>query len=181
MSTSIRAARKIGGQHRREPRTGRIPYSPYNPEMATITATLIALMLGAWTAPQTPGKKPAADRVTVYRVQSCGCCGKWAKHLEAAGFDVTVNIIDDVAKAPGRDRVPQQLRSCHTAVVGRYVVEGHVPADVVRNLLRVRPAVEGIAVPGMPAGSPGMESPNPEPYDIIAFDKSGKTTTFARR
>lgn len=151
--------------------------------MITAVVTLIALTLGAWAEPQTRTlpKKAAVERVTVYRVNTCKCCGKWAEHLKAAGFDVTVNIIDNVANAPGRARVPEKLRSCHTATVARYVVEGHVPADVIKDLLRRRPAVEGIAVPGMPPGSPGMESPHPQPYEIIAFDKKGKTTTFARR
>ena len=76
--------------------------------------------------------------------------------------------------------MPEQLRSCHTAHVGRYVVEGHIPADVVKDLVRKRPNVEGIAVPGMPAGSPGMESPYPVAYDVIAFDKNGTRSTFAR-
>lgn len=79
-----------------------------------------------------------------------------------------------------RKRVPQALRSCHTAVVGGYVVEGHVPAAVVRRLLRERPKIAGIAVPEMPAGSPGMESPTPEAYEVIAFQNTGKTFVYAR-
>jgi hypothetical protein len=100
---------------------------------------------------------------------------------DAAGFDVAIKVVDDVARVEGRNRVPEELRTCHVAFVGPYVVEGHVPADVIKDLLRRRPAIDGIAVPGMPKGSPGMESPTPEPYDVIAFDKKGTTTTFARR
>ena len=81
---------------------------------------------------------------------------------------------------PERQRVPVSLRSCHTAVVGGYLVEGHIPAAVVRRLLREKPKIAGIAVPGMPPGSPGMESPNPQAYDVIAFDAAGKTSVFAR-
>jgi len=151
--------------------------------MITIAVTVLALLLGVAIEPQTrtPPAKAAATAITVYRARTCGCCGKWAEHLKAAGFDVTVNLLDNVAYAPGRERVPQSLLSCHTAFVGRYVVEGHVPADVIKDLLRKRPAVEGIAVPGMPLGSPGMESPTPQPYDVIAWDKAGKTSTFAKR
>lgn len=81
---------------------------------------------------------------------------------------------------PERKRVPESLRSCHTAVVGGYLVEGHVPAAVIERLLRDKPKIAGIAVPGMPAGSPGMESPSPEAYEVIAFDAAGKTSVFAR-
>lgn len=81
---------------------------------------------------------------------------------------------------PARQGVPARLRSCHTALVGGYLVEGHVPAAVIHRLLKERPKIAGIAVPGMPAGSPGMESPTPEPYEIIAFDASGKTSVYAR-
>jgi hypothetical protein len=119
--------------------------------------------------------------VTVYRSRTCTCCSKWVDHLKAAGFEVTAHVVDSVETAPGRDRVPIELRSCHLAQVRNYLVEGHVPADVVTDLLRRKPRVEGIAVPGMPAGSPGMESPNPVPYDIIAWDRTGQQSTFAKR
>jgi hypothetical protein len=88
--------------------------------------------------------------------------------------------VQNLDAVPERKRVPESLRSCHTAVVGGYLVEGHVPAAVIQKLLREKPKVAGIAVPGMPAGSPGMESPNPEAYDVIAFDAAGKTSVFAR-
>ena len=101
--------------------------------------------------------------------------------MKAAGFDVIVHIVESLDKVPGRDRVPAKLRSCHLGTIGPYAVEGHIPADVVKDLLRKRPNVDGIAVPGMPAGSPGMESPSPVPYEIIAFDKKGVTSVFARR
>jgi hypothetical protein len=84
-------------------------------------------------------------------------------------------------EAPVRKQIPAQLRSCHTATLEGYFVEGHVPADVVRKLLKEKPRVVGIAVPGMPAGSPGMESNQPEPYDVVTFDANGKTSVFAKR
>ena len=104
-------------------------------------------------------------------------------HLRANGFEVREENVRDVAPIKRRLQVPGSLESCHTAVVGDYVVEGHVPADLIQRLLRERPAVLGLAVPGMPAGSPGMETPGraPERYDVLAFDRSGRTTLFARR
>lgn len=129
----------------------------------------------------TPGAKAAAEKVTVYRSRTCGCCGKWVQHMKDNGFQVVEHIVERMENAPNRDRVPQKLQSCHIATVGRYLVEGHVPADVVKDMLRKRPEIEGIAVPGMPAGSPGMESPNPEPYDVIAWTKGGKSWVFAKK
>ena len=123
-------------------------------------------------------KRPA---ITVYRSSTCSCCGKWVEHLKAAGFAVTTHVVGDVEKAPGRDVVPKELRSCHVAKVRNYVVEGHVPADVIKDLLAKTPDLVGLAVPGMPAGSPGMESPNPVSYDIIGWDRAGRQSTFAKR
>ena len=80
-----------------------------------------------------------------------------------------------------KNKVPEKLYSCHTALVQGYVIEGHVPADLIQRLLKERPAVAGLAVPGMPVGSPGMDGPNPQPYEVISFDKAGKTSVYARR
>ena len=119
--------------------------------------------------------------ITVYKSPTCGCCAKWVDHLEDHGFDVTSTDMPNVTPMKQRLGVPQKLASCHTAVVGGYVVEGHVPADVIRKMLEEKPAVVGIAVPGMPIGSPGMEGPNPQAYDIIAFKKDGGEQVFASR
>ena len=124
---------------------------------------------------------PVAPAITVYRTATCGCCGKWVDHLRVAGFQPVAHIVENVDDTPPRKGMPAWLRSCHTATLEGYTVEGHVPADVIRQLLRDRPRVQGIAVPGMPAGSPGMESPNPEPYVVFTFDANGKTTVFAKR
>ena len=129
-------------------------------------------------------QRPAAAAPTVADViltPTCGCCGKWTQHLEAAGFSVKRQVLADIDSVPARKRVPLSLRSCHTAVIGGYLVEGHVPADVIRKMLKEKPAIAGIAVPGMPIGSPGMEGPNPRPYSIIAFKVDGSTSEFARR
>lgn len=119
--------------------------------------------------------------VQVYKDPTCGCCALWVEHLRKAGFTATVTDVDDMNAVKTRHGVPRQARSCHTAVIGDYVVEGHVPAADVQRLLKQKPAVAGLAVPGMPIGSPGMEvaGMKPQPYDVLAFDKSGKTTVFA--
>lgn len=140
---------------------------------------VVALSLVGSSPPARGGEHK--ETVTVYRSKTCGCCGKWVQHLKQAGFEAADHVLDTVENAPGRDRVPKELRSCHTARVGRYLVEGHVPADVIRTLLKQEPELVGLAVPGMPAGSPGMESPTPVPYDIIGWDSSGKQSVFAKR
>ena len=102
-------------------------------------------------------------------------------HLQANGFDVTVVDVDDLTPVKIEHGVAPQLTACHTAVVEGYVVEGHVPADVISRMLNQRPAIVGIAVPGMPRGSPGMESPYPEPYSVIAFDSTGGMSVYEQR
>jgi hypothetical protein len=149
--------------------------------MPTTFAILLALALAAPALPQTTRRQPKAPLVTVYRTATCGCCSKWIQHLKSAGFEVDDHVIDKVDDAPLRARVPEPLRSCHTATVAGFAIEGHVPADVIKDLLKRKPAIAGIAVPGMPAGSPGMESPNPQPYEVVAFDAHGRTSTFATR
>jgi hypothetical protein len=148
------------------------------------TVLLAAAIAVSVSAAGAQSKRPAAGSVlppmTVYRVQSCGCCLKWVDHLRAAGFDVTVNVVPSLDQAPNRSRVPQPLRSCHMGVAGGYAIEGHIPADVVKAFLKKKPKADGIAVPGMPAGSPGMESPYPVAYDVIAFDPKGTTSVFTR-
>jgi hypothetical protein len=141
----------------------------------------VAVLLSAVAAQQPEkGAKPA-QRITVWRTATCGCCGKWVDHLKTAGFEPTVHIVERTDDSPAAKNVPAPLRSCHSATLEGYNVEGHVPADVIRQLLRERPKVAGIAVPGMPAGSPGMESPKPVPYEVLAYDDKGKTSVFATR
>ena len=134
-------------------------------------------------SPRRAAKKaqPAAQPIVVYKTATCGCCTKWVDHLKAAGFAPTVHTLQTMDEAPVRKQIPSALRSCHTATLEGYLVEGHVPADVIHKLLKEKPRLAGIAVPGMPAGSPGMESSRPEPYDIVAFDANGKTSVFAKR
>ncbi len=117
--------------------------------------------------------------MTVWESPSCGCCGNWVKHMENAGFKVkTENVanLDMVKKLAG---IPKNLQSCHTSTVGGYKVEGHVPAADVKRLLKLRSKVEGIAVPGMPSGSPGMENGQHDPYHVLSFTSDGKTQVFS--
>lgn len=123
----------------------------------------------------------APKAMTVYRDPSCGCCEAWASIAEQNGYQVT--LLDDPNMAAVKQRlgVPPELSSCHTALVGEYVVEGHVPLDQVARMLRERPSgMRGIAVPGMPIGSPGMEVPDgsKEPFQVVAFYKNGRTEIF---
>ncbi len=122
-----------------------------------------------------------ATEVEVYKSPYCGCCSQWVKHLEANGFRVTVRNVADMEPVRAAHGVSPALASCHTALVDGYVVEGHVPADVIRRLLAERPEVAGIAVPGMPSSAPGMDLPTGEKYDVLIFDKKGRTRVYARR
>jgi hypothetical protein len=122
-----------------------------------------------------------AVEIVVYKTPTCGCCAKWADHLRANGFSVKTNDLPDVSEIKRRYGIARQLSSCHTAIVEGYVIEGHVPADVIRRLLEVRPPVVGLTVPGMPMGSPGMEASHSQPYEVLTFDADGKTEVFAIR
>jgi hypothetical protein len=130
---------------------------------------------------QRAGAVSAPEKITVYKDPSCGCCTKWVAHLRSAGLRPDVHDRTDMDALKDSLGVPAALRSCHTAVAGRYVIEGHVPAADVKRLLAAAPkGVVGLAVPGMPAGSPGMEVPGQaERYDVIAFATDGTTKLFA--
>jgi hypothetical protein len=141
-----------------------------------IQAALCTTALAAFPA----WAQSALPSVTVYKSPACGCCGEWVKHVQANGFRVDVKDVEDVTPIKQRFGVPEALGSCHTATVGGYVVEGHVPAGDIKRLLREKPSAVGLAVPGMPIGSPGMEQGKPEPYSTLLFDERGRTTVFAR-
>jgi hypothetical protein len=118
----------------------------------------------------------------VYKTPTCGCCKNWVAHVKAQGFDPTVTDLPDVSGIRSKLGVPPHLSSCHTATVGGYVIEGHVPADLIHKLLKERPKVTGLAVPGMPQGSPGMEQGGmKDPYDVLTFDPFGNTKVYASR
>lgn len=128
-----------------------------------------------------PAFAAAPTAITVYKTPTCGCCKKWVEHLRANGFAPTTRDMPDLSEVKATFGVPAALQSCHTATVGSYVIEGHVPADLIHKMLRERPKIAGLAVPGMPMGSPGMEGGTPEHYDVVAFERSGKTRVYARR
>lgn len=122
----------------------------------------------------------AAD-IVVYKSPTCGCCSKWVKHMEEAGFSVDVENRQDLTPIKREFGVPGRMQSCHTARVGDYIVEGHVPADLVERMLRENPDIKGLAVPGMPMGSPGMEGPRKDAYDVLAIGNDGRVRVYAQR
>jgi hypothetical protein len=119
--------------------------------------------------------------ITVYKDPGCECCARWIKHLAANGFAPTARDVANVDEIKRTMGVPKALQSCHTAVVGRYVVEGHVPADVIKKLVAEKSTALGLAAPGMPMGSPGMEGGTKDKYDIIAFERNGTSRVYASR
>ena len=137
----------------------------------------VAVGRNAWAA----GMSAAPTPITVYKSNTCRCCAKWVDHLKANGFAPTVHDEEDVDAIKDQLGVPKAVRSCHTALVEKYLIEGHVPASDIRRLLAERPKVAGLAVPGMPSTTPGMAAPGaPEgPYDVVAFTTAGGTSLFA--
>jgi hypothetical protein len=118
--------------------------------------------------------------MTVYKTPTCSCCKKWVEHVEKAGFKVTVRDMADVSSVRRDVGVPARLASCHTAIVGAYVIEGHVPADLIDKLLADKTPGKGLTIPGMPQSAPGMDFPG-EPYEVLLFTTDGKTRVYARR
>lgn len=119
------------------------------------------------------------DTLTVYKTPGCGCCERWIEHLRAAGFEVEAHNAGNLNALRREWGVPRRLAGCHSARIGDYLIEGHVPAAQIRRLLQEKPAVVGISVPGMPIGSPGMEGPGGRPYDVLTWDKAGRTSVFS--
>jgi hypothetical protein len=119
--------------------------------------------------------------IKVYKDPNCGCCKEWVKHLEANGFKVETMDMPDLSLLKQKYGVKPEIQACHTAVVGDYVVEGHVPADLIKKMLKEKPAIAGLAVPGMPQGSPGMDGATKERYNVLTFDRAGRTTVYAQR
>lgn len=140
-----------------------------------------ALLLAVAQSAVAARAKPAATPIEVWKSPTCGCCQDWIRHLEAQGFTATVY---DVGNAAARSRLGIAARygSCHTALVGGYAIEGHVPAEDIRRLLATRPAAIGLAVPGMPVGSPGMDGAiygnRRDPYDVLLLTRGGEASVF---
>jgi hypothetical protein len=131
--------------------------------------------------PALPLLEIAKQQITVYKSQSCGCCTLWIEHIQANGFVAQVHNEESMDELKDTLGVPQSVRSCHTAIVGKYLIEGHVPAEDIRRLLTEKPKVLGLAVPGMPPGTPGMAKSKAESggYTVISFQSGGSPRTFA--
>ena len=143
---------------------------------------LVAIAATPLTGQTGRESKPAPVAMQVYKTPTCGCCAKWVEHVKLAGFAPQVHDMPDVSPMKAKVGLPPGLQSCHTALVGGYIIEGHVPVDLVQRLLTEKPKVAGLAVPGMPVGSPGMEmGDRKDPYDVFAFTKEGTTSVYAKR
>ena len=140
---------------------------------------LMVALAVAMLIPQTGARAQQMPTIEVYKTPTCGCCNKWVEHLRNNGFTVRTVNLDRLADVKARHGVPSRVQSCHTGAIDGYVIEGHVPASDIHALLKKRPSVVGLAVPGMPVGSPGMEGPNARPYDVMTFDKQGRSEVFA--
>jgi len=138
-------------------------------------------MLGAGMGAANAGqpKRQAGQAITVYKSPTCGCCAGWAEHLRKNGFDVTVVNKQQLGEIKTRYGIAPGLQSCHTAIVDGYAIEGHVPANDIRRLLAERPKVTGLTAPGMPAQSPGMSGTEPKGYDVLSFERNGRTRVFS--
>jgi len=129
-----------------------------------------------------PVSAAAGIPIKVYKTPTCGCCKAWVQHLEENGFKVEVMDMPDLSSVKAKYGVKPEMQACHTAVVNNYVVEGHVPADLILKMINEKPAIAGLAVPGMPMGSPGMEAGGAkESYAVLSFDSTGKSSVYAKR
>lgn len=151
----------------------------------SVAASVSALAVGAAIVSSKPASLSASDaslapvEVIVYKSPTCGCCSKWVDHMRASGFKVIAHDTNNMQAVKTKLGVPDAMASCHTSVVNGYVIEGHVPAADINRLLRDTPKVGGLAVPGMVAGSPGMEGGRSDPYNVVTFG-AGASTVFAR-
>ena len=145
-------------------------------DVATAAASEATATLAA-----SPARTDANDlpRALVYKTPSCGCCSLWVDHMREAGFEVDARDLNDIIPVKIDAGVPPRMSSCHTTLIDGYVVEGHIPAEHVKRLLEERPDVVGIAVPGMPIGSPGMEGIGARPYQVLSWDRQGNVEVYA--
>ena len=147
--------------------------------LAALASTAVATRLLGQSGVQSATR--TVRDITVYKDPNCGCCTEWVKHLKKAGFTVTVRDTAEMETVKRSFGVPQALESCHTGRIGQYSIEGHVPADLIVKLVTEQPKGRGLAVPGMPMGSPGMEGSPKQAYDVLLFDAAGKTSVYAKR
>jgi len=140
-----------------------------------------ARALAAEPAPRSAAQPTTPRDMVIYKDPNCGCCTEWVRHVQKAGFVVTVRDTADMDSVKASFGVTSALASCHTARIGTYTIEGHVPADLIQKLLSEKPVARGLTVPGMPMGSPGMEGDHKDAYDVLLIDKAGKTRVYASR
>jgi len=143
-------------------------------------STAMATRLLGQATPQPPMSRTLRD-IVVYKDPNCGCCAEWVKHIKAAGFKVNVQDTKEMETVKRSYGVPKALDSCHTGRIGKYTIEGHVPADLIVRLVNEQPKAIGLAVPGMPMGSPGMEGGRKDAYQVLLFDSAGNTSVYAKR
>ena len=141
--------------------------------------SVVALALTTGAAPASIDAAAKRPAITVYKDPGCGCCKSWIQHLIKHGYQVDAKDTPQMTEIKRSLGVPDGLSACHTAIVNGYLIEGHVPAADIARLLKEKPKVAGLAVPGMPMGSPGMEGPRAQHYQVLSFDKTGKTKVFA--
>ena len=182
MSTNLNPSRRVAAL----PRLGGMGASAgVHPGDHAMNRRVFLGSTGALTAFSALAALPAlaaspATLVQVYKSPTCGCCGAWVEHMRGAGFTVAVTEVDDPSAVRARLSMPDRYGSCHTATVGGYVLEGHVPAVEVRRLLASKPAAVGLAVPGMVPGSPGMEmGTRHDPYQVLLIDRAGRASAYA--
>lgn len=124
-------------------------------------------------------KSAIAEEIMVYKSPTCGCCTKWVKHLRDEGFNVTTKNYRDMKPIKNTFGVKPQFQSCHTAKVGKYFIEGHVPATDIKKLIKDKPDIKGLSVPGMPMGSPGMEGHRKDNYNVLAIDENNSASVYS--
>lgn len=147
---------------------------------AGITGAVLLIIISIYGVSHSPVIGSAnAEEITVYKSPTCGCCTKWVSHLEESGFEVNAINRNDMPSIKQQYGIASQQQSCHTAIINGYVIEGHVPAADIKRLLTEKPNIHGLTAPGMPMGSPGMEGPRKDAYDVLAIDRQGKTTVFS--
>ncbi len=148
--------------------------------LAATAGGTVASRLFSQSAGQ-PRPTAAVREITIYKDANCGCCNEWVKHIRQAGFTATVHDTAEMDAVKLRFGVPVALASCHTARIGQYTIEGHVPADLITRLLTEKPVGRGLTVPGMPFSAPGMDGSPKQPYEVLLFDAAGKTRVYASR
>lgn len=160
--------------------------SIYQVKIKTLVFSSLLILISAGISTQVVAAETSATpikdalEITVYSSPTCGCCHKWVETLEADGFTVSKHETNDMNSIKQSFGLQPHLASCHTGTIGGYIVEGHVPAADIRRLLNEKPKAAGLTAPGMPRHSPGMQPPDQQPkdYDVLLFDKDGKTTVY---